>query len=332
MDGSVTNTPVSELMTTDVARVKVDATLADAARVMYERRLSCLLVDRGEKTVGIITERDLTRALSIVLDTGEIESVETIMGSPLITIRADCEYNKAISILRERRCRRLVVVDGNDDVCGLVTRSDLLRAQRRVLESEVEKRTVELQRTNEVLKTMSVTDPMLGISNRRAMDSTLKRIFSHTCRYSRPYSVVLLDIDYFKSFNDFYGHQIGDSALVKVATAIKSHIRNTDSVFRYGGEEFLILLPETTLEGAVIAAENVRMVIQNLKIVHQKSPNGSMTASLGVSAVQKSDPDQHKAISRADEALYEAKKEGRNKVATLDNLQGLDNVIQFKAG
>lgn len=331
-NGMATNTPVSELMTTSIARVQVDADLAEAARIMHMRRLSCLLVDQGNETVGIITERDLTRALSVMLDTGEVLTIKKIMTGSLVTIKADCDYNEAIRILREQRFRRLVVVDDHNKVCGLVTRSDLLSAQRRVLENQVVQRTKELQRTNDMLEALTVTDPMLGIGNRRAMDGAVKRAFSHACRYDRPYSVVLMDIDYFKTYNDYYGHQIGDSALIKVASAVKSHIRNTDSIFRYGGEEFLILLTETALEGAIVAAEHMRMVVENLEIVHEKSPKEVVTASLGVSTVQPNDKDQNTAITRADEALYAAKHKGRNKVATVD-LKGENEdkkVIPFK--
>jgi diguanylate cyclase (GGDEF)-like protein len=312
-------TPVSELMTTEITRVQVDASLAEAARAMYEKRLSCLLIDSGKETVGILTERDLTRALSVMLDTGEHGTVEEIMTSPLITIPAQSDYNVAIKLLKQSRCRRLVVTRPDDTVCGLITRSDLLSAQRQVLEKQVQQRTAELQRTNDRLAALSVTDPMLGIGNRRAMDQALDQAFSQMRRYSRPYSIALMDIDHFKSFNDHYGHQIGDEALMAVAASVKEHIRNTDSIFRYGGEEFLILLPETSLKGALVAADHVREVVEKLRIVHEKSPKDVVTTSLGVSTVSIGDIDQNKAISRADEALYVAKEKGRNAVATIDD-------------
>ncbi len=316
-------TPVRDLMTTEITRIQVDASIHDVARLMYEQRLSCLLVDDDTKTedcktVGIVTERDLTRTLSLVLEGRNTEGLRDVMTTSLITIRDDTDYSEAIRVLKENSIRRIIVVCDTGRVCGLITRADLLNAQKRILENEVLQRTQELEETNKILEELSVTDPMLNVGNRRAMDKALKDVFNYTKRYARPYSIVLLDIDRFKCYNDFYGHQLGDQALIKVATELKAIIRNTDSIYRYGGEEFLVLLPETGLAGAMIAGEHMREAVESIGIPHEKSPFDIVTASFGVASINITEPDQKKTITEADEALYVAKSNGRNRVESLD--------------
>lgn len=318
MDRFETGTPISDVMTTSVESVPVDTKLAEVARIMHSRQLSCLLIDDDSgETIGIITERDLTHALNVLLQTGHAPTVEELMTSPLITITMDSDYSCAMKMLHEHSLRRLVVVDDTKHVTGLITRSNLLHAQGAVLDSAVFHRTIELQKSHALLEEQSITDPMLDIGNRRAMETAINHAFSRAKRYYRPYSVALMDIDYFKPYNDFYGHQMGDDALKQVATAVKTNIRSTDSVFRYGGEEFLILLPETELQGALVAAQNIKRIVEQLQLSHEKSPHRIVTASFGVSSGIDEDSDQNAVVGRADEALYMAKTQGRNQVASL---------------
>ena len=310
-------------MTADVATVELGTGLAEAARLMRERRLSCLLVIEHRVPVGIVTERDFTALSASLLEGVRVGTLSDLMTANLITINADADCHAANQLMQQNRIRRLVVVEDDGSVCGLVTRADILRAhtseieqQKAQLEQRVAERTAELEELNEVLTSISMRDPLLDIGNRRAMDNTLADVFERTRRYKRPYAVALVDVDHFKTYNDFYGHQAGDDALVAIASTIKKMIRRTDSVYRYGGEEFLIVLPEVGEEGGAVAAEHVRESVAGLQIPHEKAERGHVTVSIGVAEESLDKPDQNETIARADEALYRAKHQGRNRVVS----------------
>ena len=131
-------------------------------------------------------------------------------------------------------------------------------------------------------------------------------------RYNVDFSIILLDIDNFKSVNDTYGHDVGDYVLQTMAKTLRTHIRITDIIGRWGGEEFLIICNNTNLDNSKILAENIRKIVENIKF----DKVGTKTISLGLSEFQKDD-DVKSIFKRADDALYEAKTTGKNKVCTL---------------
>jgi len=316
-------------MTEDVATVEIGTELVEAANQMKERRLSCLLIIENRVPVGIVTERDFTALSASMLQGQPAGTLSDLMTGNLITVQADSDCHVANKLMQEKRIRRLVVVEDDGSFCGLVTRADILRAhtseieqQKANLEKRVAERTAELEELNEVLTSISMRDPLLDIGNRRAMDNTLADVFERTRRYRRPYAVALVDVDHFKTYNDFYGHQAGDDALVAIAATIKKMIRRTDSVYRYGGEEFLIVLPEVGEEGGAIAADHVRESVAAMALPHEKADRGFVTVSIGVAEESLEEPDQNETIARADEALYRAKHCGRNSVQrATDNKQ-----------
>ncbi len=159
------------------------------------------------------------------------------------------------------------------------------------------------QQSNNLMTFTEVrTDPLTGVSNRRALDETLESMFAMMHRYEHPFSVVLLDIDHFKQMNDEQGHLYGDRMLKSVARLLDDCVRDTDLVARYGGEEFVIVMPQTMLDGATIFAERLR------RRVEQQLP---LTVSGGVSSAVDGDNPQT-LLARADAALYSAKAAGRN--------------------
>lgn len=161
------------------------------------------------------------------------------------------------------------------------------------------------QQSNNLMTFTEVrTDPLTGVSNRRALDESLESMFAMMHRYEHPFSVVIFDIDYFKQINDEQGHLYGDRMLKAVAQMMDENVRDTDMVTRYGGEEFVIVMPQTGLDGATIFAERLRRQIE------QKMP---LTVSGGVSAAGDGDNSQT-LLARADAALYSAKAAGRNKL------------------
>lgn len=150
--------------------------------------------------------------------------------------------------------------------------------------------------------TESRTDPLTGLSNRRALDDSLESLFAMKDRYELTFSLCILDVDHFKKINDEYGHLEGDRVLQEVANLIDNCVRETDVVTRYGGEEFVILMPSTDLSGALVFAERVREAVeQRLKV----------TVSGGVAQASNTDEPQT-LLARADSALYRAKSHGRN--------------------
>lgn len=171
------------------------------------------------------------------------------------------------------------------------------------------------------LRTYSNLDSLTGIPNRRRLDEYLASEMKRAVRAATPIALIMLDIDYFKHYNDTYGHQMGDQCLIQVAAALEGALKRPgDMVARYGGEEFVIVLVETNKSGAAILAEKIRARIEELVIAHSQSPVAPhVTLSLGVtSAVPGQACEASMLISAADQALYQAKHEGRNCVRVYD--------------
>lgn len=160
----------------------------------------------------------------------------------------------------------------------------------------------------------SETDPLTRVSNRRRLESDLKSEVARSLRYGHPLSLVMVDIDHFKAVNDDFGHQTGDEVLKQVAAALTADRRETDSVYRFGGEEFAVLLRETDDVGAAEVAERLRNRIPRL--VAQANVSREVTASLGVATVGGRIVSPEQLVAAADKALYQAKKRGRNRVVS----------------
>ena len=189
------------------------------------------------------------------------------------------------------------------------------------LESRVAERTLELREANEKLHQLSTSDPLTGIANRRMFDLTLEKEFNRARRKGLPISLLMMDIDFFKRYNDHYGHPQGDFCLTVVAQAISQAgaCRAPDLVARYGGEEFAVILPETDHEGALIVADRVLHQVRELCLPHAGSDVAHyVTISIGVYTCELAtckSSDSASLIDGADKLLYEAKHLGRNRVA-----------------
>jgi diguanylate cyclase (GGDEF)-like protein/PAS domain S-box-containing protein len=173
-----------------------------------------------------------------------------------------------------------------------------------------------LKEANEKLKLLSVQDGLTKIPNRRKFDDYLAIEWARHFRNKNEIAVIICDIDFFKCYNDSYGHQNGDDCLIEVAGAIENNVfRTADLAARYGGEEFSVVLPQTDAKGALKVAVNLNKCIENLKIPHKSSEiNNFVTLSVGVSSViPQNNLSFEDLLFRADEALYEAKNTGRNK-------------------
>src|SRR5476649_502508 len=173
-------------------------------------------------------------------------------------------------------------------------------------------------RAESALELLARTDGLTGLNNRRSLGELLELEWRRAKRSHGVLSLLFVDIDRFKAYNDTYGHQAGDDTLAAVARCIADNIRRpTDSAARYGGEEFIVVLPDTSALGASLIAEKIRSAISACQIEHAGSEFGRVTASIGtVSREPQTDNDLTAVIKAADEALYNAKANGRNKVST----------------
>jgi diguanylate cyclase (GGDEF)-like protein len=160
----------------------------------------------------------------------------------------------------------------------------------------------------------ALKDSLTGLDNRRSFDERLEGVWRAAARSGSSLSLLMIDVDHFKKFNDAYGHVQGDEALRKVADCIIASLRRgNDLGARYGGEEFAVLLPETGLLGAYHVAETIRAAVQAAAIAHTESPFGCLTVSIGVASVDVSESSkQSDLVLTADAALYRAKLNGRN--------------------
>lgn len=180
--------------------------------------------------------------------------------------------------------------------------------------SEINERILRLQ-ASELLH-LSQHDELTKVSNRRTFEEMFSYYYDMACKENKSMSVLFIDIDYFKNYNDFYGHQMGDQVISSIAKTIKSSIRHMDFIARYGGEEFVVLLPETSAQGAYAVATNIYKAIDRQMIPHEKSlVSNHVTISLGITVFNGNPKiSQELLIHTADKALYRAKQLGRNQI------------------
>jgi diguanylate cyclase (GGDEF)-like protein len=263
--------------------------------------------------MALIERRERSATLRALDDTLVLEIPDAAFGEHLST-----NPGALMALLRifSERSRR--------DLDSLVSANLKLLAQA----EEMDKKNRELMETrrqlehrNRDLERISALDTLTQIANRRRFDAVLRQEWRRSARDESSLSLVFCDIDYFKRFNDTYGHQAGDECLVRVAQAMEETLnRPADLVARYGGEEFIALLVDTGLEGARMLAERMRARVEGLNVEHRASGVAShLTVSLGVaSIVPKPAVRPEDLVDRADRALYAAKEGGRNRVVTAD--------------
>jgi diguanylate cyclase (GGDEF)-like protein len=215
-----------------------------------------------------------------------------------------------VAISRSIRSQNVKLLIGDDEKSRLL--------------AELTRSNVELETLNLQLESVAATDALTDIPNRRSFNRVLAREWRRAVREETPLGLLLVDIDYFKGFNDHYGHQGGDECLARVAAAISQAVRRpADFAARYGGEEFAVVLPVTDLAGAAAVADHVRCAVMALGQPHAGNPFGVVTVSVGFAAMNPAGPELPKTLlAAADAALYAAKRAGRNRIAAQPGSEG----------
>jgi len=176
---------------------------------------------------------------------------------------------------------------------------------------------LETKRLMETLRESSLSDPMTGLNNRRFLEEYVETLVANVHRRKAALSIMMLDLDYFKMVNDTYGHDAGDAVLKALSKVLRQAVRASDLVIRYGGEEFMILLQDTTSENADIVAENIRASVEKLE-VQAGNVRIKKTISIGLADFPTDSETFWQAVKFADVALYQAKDSGRNRVVRFD--------------
>lgn len=222
------------------------------------------------------------------------------------------EMMGAIRAMQQGELRQSVPVRSKDEVGLLAAAFNRMSRQLAEAYGRLQRSNEEISRQAELLEEQVRRDELTGIANRRAFDEQSRNLFAQAKRYNRPLTLALLDVDRFKEINDRYSHPVGDAVLRKVADLIRSNVRQTDVVARYGGDEFAIAFAETSLEEASSMADRVRRLIR-VRNWEEMAPELSVSLSIGLSG--DSVPESlEEMLQAADSKLYEAKKQGRDRV------------------
>ncbi len=242
--------------------------------------------------------RELKRAQAVAK---ELEQIAELVRRHLATHHASVVRfkNRMLSLGSEQNQNEAAWQELCQEAEGMLKPTLKLAAQLANAYDEIRQQSNHLMTFTEVR-----TDPLTGVSNRRALDETMASLFAMMNRYELPFSIVIVDIDHFKKINDEQGHLYGDSILKSVAKLLDDNVRDTDVVTRYGGEEFVIVMPQTGVDGGCVFADRLRQQIED---------NLPLTISGGVAGAVDGDNSQT-LLARADAALYSAKAAGRNRV------------------
>ncbi|MCH7755117.1 diguanylate cyclase [candidate division KSB1 bacterium] len=298
----VDDVPVNiQLLVTYLAAEGYDVVSAkdghDAMKAVKEHQPDLILLDvmmpkmNGFKVCEAIKSDDATKFIPVILVTAlnELEDKVKGMNSGADDFLAK-PFNKLELLVRVR---------------------SLLRIKH--LHDELQEKVIELQRTKEELRQLAITDGLTGLYNYRYFKEQLLQELKRAQRHSLNISVVMIDIDHFKQYNDKNGHPAGDVVLKDIARLLRDNIRNIDLAARYGGEEFSLILIETDKPSAKIVSEKIRKLVEDYGFAYESSqPDGKLTISTGVAKFPEDGEDFDTLVSKADQRLYRAKEAGRN--------------------
>jgi diguanylate cyclase (GGDEF)-like protein len=228
---------------------------------------------------------------------------------PIIFLTASHEHEHLIQAFEKGAVDYITKPFSTPELLARVRTHLELKYTRESLKNLLDK---QAQLTKELEK-LANTDPLTGVWNRRYFLNLCEAEINRACRYNRLFSVLILDLDHFKKINDIYGHAVGDEVLIAMTIIVQNSLRKVDFLGRFGGEEFVVLLPETNLDMAVNVAERIRDSLEKT-VIPIEEKQVKITASIGVSTYQLEDQKIDVVLQRADQALYQAKNQGRNRV------------------
>ena len=296
--------------------VNKDDITSELLHEMISHSFDNVVVVEGSKPIGILTTKDVMHLIKTHSDLSL--SISHYMSSPVDAITKDASIKEALNFVKKKNYKRVVVVDENGNMAGIIVQKELISltySRWAVLMKEYQEELSEinsmLESKNKEYEKMASTDSLTGLYNRYKFSELYLSSYTAMTQRSNDMSLIMLDIDYFKKVNDTFGHNIGDKVLVQIAHALLRTLRNIDIVCRWGGEEFIVLLPTASLKNATLLANKLKEHIETLDI----DDVGSVTASFGVSCVKVGEEMQD-VVERADRALYLAKSSGRNCVKT----------------
>ncbi|MEJ5167606.1 MAG: GGDEF domain-containing protein, partial [Arcobacteraceae bacterium] len=304
------------LISSYIKEAQSDMPAFEVIALMDNSIYDSVVIFEGDRGVGIVTTKDVVKLF------GESKDlklpISKYMSSPLTTVKHTTTIASALEFIQKQHFKRLIVEDYDGNIVGQITQEELIARVYARWADFMRNEKSQLTHVNKVLEAkaskleqLASIDKLTSLYNRTKFENTIKEEISRVVRYeTQTFSIVLFDVDNFKSINDTFGHLVGDIILKEIATIAKKTIRSTDLICRWGGEEFVIIMPMTSLEHGVEAAEKLRKEINALVF----DDVGSVSCSFGVAEFHPSDDNIQSIMTRADKAMYKAKTSGKNKV------------------
>jgi len=305
---------------------KVATILVDTLSDITNCEACAILVIEGDK-ISVLAERGFASSLMSINLSPEMPAIKLIMETKRPFFSNDLENDNILASCipagcsaKSLLCEPIIIGDEVKGIIHLDSRKknafdedDLNLAQLLAREAAI---AIERSLLFEEIKKLTLIDALTNLFNRRKMEEDLRNELERSKRYTRPLSILMIDIDHFKNYNDYHGHQKGDEVLRKIASILRDNVRTIDRVYRYGGEEFLVMLPEIDKEGALACAERLRRKVEQepFEGEEESQPSGKITISIGVASYPLDGDSIEKLIEAADSALYRAKASGRNRV------------------
>lgn len=289
-----------------------DVKTADLLCEMAQNSFESVIVMEDFIPIGIFTTKDVVK---IIEKNEDLDlPISRYMSTPVETINKNCSVKEALDFLKQKHYKRVVVVDDDGKMSGVISQKELIAttySRWSVLTKEYQKELSEINsalvKKNIKYKEIASRDSLTKLYNRHKFTKLYQSSYETMIERENEMSLIMIDIDNFKKINDTYGHNVGDSVIVQISQTLVENLRNIDIICRWGGEEFVILLPTADIDNAALLAEKLRSYIEDLKVERV----GKITASFGISSVVEGD-DLKSVVNRADEALYLAKQSGRN--------------------
>jgi diguanylate cyclase (GGDEF)-like protein len=302
---------LEQRLTSEVDLVSPDAKLLELASLLSEKSIGSVVVTNQQgDMLGIITEKDIVKTVGQAYEDVPNTCAGDIMSTNIITCSSTDNISEVLDRMKSRNIRHMPVVD-NGKLITVIGMRDVQALCRQLGE-------------------LATTDPLTGLSNRRAFERAIETEFNRFQRHNTLFSVASMDIDFFKKINDTHGHTAGDMVLVKFAQLLKSQLRAYDFSARVGGEEFSLIFPNTELNDAITVCDKLSDAIREIELFND---TGTIrcTASFGVTTVNSNFSDIDDMLNFADQLLYDAKDQGRNRIVadTMMSDAGSDNCVQY---